>query len=184
VTPGIRERLAVLPGEGYEGSPSPSAPEGILTSLDRSGCRGVVHRGCDCRGNLEHLPGADATVWALLRGTRQLRILATSRAPLRVAGEQRFPVPPLDVPAPGDTDVQRMAASPPIRLLVNRARAVDRAFSGSPANAATLVEVVRRLDGLLLVSWVPSVPVRGMVEQPARRHTRKRGPRPPLPASR
>ncbi len=118
--------------------------------------------------NLEHLPGVDATIRALLRGSRHLRILATAREPLRVAGEQRFPVPPLDVPAPGDSDVQRLAASASVRLLVDRAHAVDPTFRVDAANVMALAEVVRRLDGLplaieIVAPWLQALTPAGLL---------------------
>ena len=62
-----------------------------------------------------------------------MKLLATSREPLNLAGEQRFPVDPLP-----DDDA--------ITLFLERARAVDPGFSASPA----VGEICRRLDGLPL----------------------------------
>jgi predicted ATPase len=82
-------------------------------------------------------------------------VLATSRAPLRLAGEHRFPVPPLTLPpagpgasAPGGAD--QAAGSEEVRLFVDRAQAVDPAFALTDANAAAVAGICRRLDGLPL----------------------------------
>ncbi len=83
--------------------------------------------------NLEQLLRAAPTLADLLRQTSGVKVLATSREPLNLAGEQRFPVDPLP-----DTDA--------ITLFIERARAVDPGFSSSPA----VGEICRRLDGLPL----------------------------------
>ncbi len=101
--------------------------------------------------NFEHLLEAAPLVVDLLAAGSAVRILTTSRAPLRVSGEQLFPVPPLDLPQPGDPppleDLAQVAA---VQLFVERARAVRPSFHLSAENAAAVVEVCRRLDGLPL----------------------------------
>ena len=49
--------------------------------------------------NAEHLPGVGRVLAALVEGTRHVRVLVTSRAPLHVPGEQQYPVSPLPLPA-------------------------------------------------------------------------------------
>ena len=83
--------------------------------------------------NLEHLLDAAPALGELLRETSGVRLLATSREPLKLGGEQRFPVEPLP-----DTDA--------VTLFVERARAVDPDFAPSPA----VLEICHRLDGLPL----------------------------------
>ena len=83
--------------------------------------------------NLEHLLDAAPALAELLRETPQVRLLATSREPLKLGGEQRFPVEPLP-----DTDA--------VTLFVERARAVDPDSRSRPAVA----EICHRLDGLPL----------------------------------
>jgi predicted ATPase/class 3 adenylate cyclase len=83
--------------------------------------------------NLEQVLEAAPDLAELLRETSGVKLLATSREPLNLAGEQRFPVDPLP-----DDDA--------IILFLDRARAVDPGFSASPA----VGEICRRLDGLPL----------------------------------
>lgn len=105
--------------------------------------------------NCEHLIAACAELAAeLLRHSAALRILATSRQSLGIAGEQSWTVPPLDVPRPGGAEVR---AGPPavapfaaIRLFVERAGAVRQGFQLSPANLEPVVQICWRLDGIPL----------------------------------
>ena len=83
--------------------------------------------------NLEHVLEAAPALTELLRETTDVKVLATSREPLRIAGEQRFPVEPLP-----ETDA--------VTLFVERAREVDPGFEPSPAVAG----ICKELDGLPL----------------------------------
>jgi len=83
--------------------------------------------------NFEHLLDAAPQVGGLLRGAAGLHLLATSRAPLRIAGECELPVPPL-------------AEDEAIALFSERATAVDPRF----APDAIVADICRRLDGLPL----------------------------------
>ncbi|MFC4127947.1 ATP-binding protein [Nocardia rhizosphaerae] len=97
--------------------------------------------------NCEHVIGACAALAdRIVPATTGLRILATSREPLGVAGEQILPVAPLPVPDPERAELD----SPATRLLVERAVAADPAFRSSSDNAATLAAICRRLDGIPL----------------------------------
>ncbi|HET9548442.1 MAG TPA: AAA family ATPase, partial [Desertimonas sp.] len=92
--------------------------------------------------NCEHVldPIADL-VDRLLVACPNVWVIATSRERLRVAGEQLYEVPPL--PTSDDE-------GPAVRLFVERARAVMPQFDPDAAERASIVEVVRRLDGLPL----------------------------------
>ena len=83
--------------------------------------------------NFEHLLGAAATVADLLATAPSLRVLATSRAPLRISGEVEYPLDPL---SPVDA----------VALFVERARAVGRAIEPD----ATIEAICTRLDSLPL----------------------------------
>jgi non-specific serine/threonine protein kinase len=97
--------------------------------------------------NCEHLLDACAALaTALLRACPKLRILATSREPLGVEGETVWRVAPLILPAV-DAPV---ADADAVRLFVERARATAQAFTLSKDNAAAVVEICRRLDGIPL----------------------------------
>jgi predicted ATPase/DNA-binding XRE family transcriptional regulator len=101
--------------------------------------------------NFEHLLGAAPEVTDLLASCPLLKVLATSRAPLRLRGEQEYPVEPLPVPRlvriPALEDVVRV---PSVRLLVDRARESSPGFGLTQQNAAAIATICRRLDGLPL----------------------------------
>src|SRR5581483_11142570 len=102
--------------------------------------------------NGEHLVGACADLaQTLLTTCRGLRILATSREPLRVPGEATWRVPSLAVPEIGRlASPDDVAAYAAVRLFVERARAVRPGFCLTSTNAAAITEVCARLDGLPL----------------------------------
>jgi predicted ATPase len=95
--------------------------------------------------NCEHVIGAAAQLCAgLLGAADDVRVLATSREPLAVAGEARYRLGPLTLPAPGDTaDGVRSEA---VMLFADRARRADPRF----ALDGQAGPVVARLDGLPL----------------------------------
>src|SRR5215204_5645368 len=87
----------------------------------------------------------------LLSAAPNLKILATSRTPLRLYGEHEFPVPPLSLPDPGSLPpVEHLTRYGAVRLFVERARAVKPDFSLTEENAPAVVEICARLDGLPL----------------------------------
>ncbi|HUF90460.1 MAG TPA: tetratricopeptide repeat protein [Gemmatimonadota bacterium] len=101
--------------------------------------------------NLEHLLAAAPFVARLARRCPGLAVLVTSRAPMRVRGEQELGVPPLSLPDPdrrvgGDLPFDSEA----VALFVDRVRAVTPSFRLSEANAGSVIEICRRLDGLPL----------------------------------
>jgi len=102
--------------------------------------------------NCEHLVGACAAlVEALLRSNADLRVLATSREALGVAGERAWLVPGLALPPAGESPaVEAVAGSEAVRLFVDRAQAALATFRLTPANAAAVARICRRLDGLPL----------------------------------
>jgi len=95
--------------------------------------------------NFEHLLGAASDVAALLEAGNSAKVLATSRAPLRVHGECEFAVDPLP-----ETDA--------VELLVQRARSVRTDFQ--PDENAT--EICRRLDGLPLALELAAARLRSL----------------------
>ena len=118
--------------------------------------------------NCEHLLDACADlVAALLPACPHLTVVATSRAPLAVTGEQVYPVPLLPAPPQewtptgGDAaTVAALLAFPAVRLFVDRAQAVWPDFELTAANGAAVAEVCRRLDGLPLALELAAARVR------------------------
>jgi predicted ATPase len=101
--------------------------------------------------NVEHLLPAGVQVTTLLEYCPSLQILATSRAPLRVRGEQLQPVAPLAVPEiDGASDPTALRDIEAVALFVARARAADPEFALTEQNAANAIELCLRLDGLPL----------------------------------
>jgi predicted ATPase/DNA-binding SARP family transcriptional activator len=99
--------------------------------------------------NFEHLLPAAMVVAELLDAAPGLTVLATSRVPLRLSGEQEYPLSPL--PLPGSDE---LAADPSrndaLALFADRAAGVDPHFVLGVDNAPVVAEVVARLDGLPL----------------------------------
>jgi predicted ATPase/DNA-binding SARP family transcriptional activator len=87
--------------------------------------------------NFEHLLEAGPDVADLLAACPDLHVLVTSRAPLGVRGEQRFPIAPLP-------------EAPAIELFVERARAAQPALDLSPASRDVFARICQRLDRLPL----------------------------------
>jgi predicted ATPase/class 3 adenylate cyclase len=98
--------------------------------------------------NLEQLVGADEVVAELLNAAPQVVVIATSRRPLHIGGEHEHPVPPLELPE--RTDAATASTSGAVRMFVQHARMVRPSFCLTDDNAAAVVEVCRRLDGLPL----------------------------------
>lgn len=106
--------------------------------------------------NCEHvIDGAAALVDALLAGDRtttdaslRTTIIATSREGLGVAGEQIYPVRSLSLPATADLPAAQAAES--VRVFADRAQLALPDFEVGADNAAPIVEICRRLDGIAL----------------------------------
>ena len=102
--------------------------------------------------NCEHVIDAAARgADRLLRGCTVLRIIATSREPLGIAGEHVFRLPTLTVPPPdrAATAAALMEYSA-AELFVSRARAAQQSFVLNDANAEFVATIVRQLDGIAL----------------------------------
>jgi predicted ATPase/class 3 adenylate cyclase len=101
--------------------------------------------------NVEHVLPAAWVAERLLATAPRLRILATSRAPLRLYGEQEQPVPPLALPDAGlSNEPERLAGYETIALFTDRARAALPEFRLTEGNAHIVAEICTRLDGLPL----------------------------------
>ncbi|HUG60929.1 MAG TPA: helix-turn-helix domain-containing protein, partial [Methylomirabilota bacterium] len=99
--------------------------------------------------NFEHVGEAAPELTALLEAAPRLAVLVTSRAVLRVSGEQQFPVSPLALPEFGSAPAAAAEAEA-VRLFEVRARAVRPDFALTDANTATVAAICRYLDGLPL----------------------------------
>lgn len=111
--------------------------------------------------NCEHVLAACAElVSALSSACPQLRVLATSRVPLFVAGEATFEVAPLPVPDPDASSASTVAATDAARLFEVRARQVAADFRIGDGNALAVAEICRRLDGIPLAIELAAARVR------------------------
>jgi LuxR family transcriptional regulator, maltose regulon positive regulatory protein len=112
--------------------------------------------------NCEHLIGACAKLSdALLRGCPNLALLATSREPLGIDGEQVYRVPSLGVPATGD-DAETIRASEAVRLLEDRAAAQGVPLGWDEQSAQVAGRICRRLDGIPLAIELAAARLRVM----------------------
>ncbi len=101
--------------------------------------------------NFEQVLSAAPAVSELLTGCPTLKVLVTSRAVLRLSGEQDFPVPPLAVPVPESLpDLASLNQYEAVLLFTERAQAVKPNFEVTSENASAVAEICYRLDGLPL----------------------------------
>ncbi len=120
--------------------------------------------------NFEQLLDGAPLVLEMLRSSHGIKILVTSRAPLRVSGEQEMPVPPLGLSGLDSTDVATLMEVDAIRLFTERAMSVRPDFRLTESNAGVVAELVGRLDGLplaieLVASRLRLLPVDQIIER-------------------
>ena len=85
-----------------------------------------------------------------------MRILATSREPLRAEGEKVYRVPPLaSPPASPRVNATEALSFPAVQLFVERAASTLGEFELSNADAPLVAEICRKLDGIPLATYVP-----------------------------
>ncbi len=150
---------------GVRGGSEPSLLESLLVFLRP---RRVVL----VLDNCEQVIGAAASLAAaILRSCPDVRILATSREPLRIDGEISLRVPSLALPTNVEkTSRAELAAVESIELFIERARSVQPGFALNDQNAPYVAEICRRLDGIPLAIELAAMRVKLLsVEQIARR---------------
>jgi predicted ATPase/class 3 adenylate cyclase len=112
--------------------------------------------------NCEHLLDASGRLAAdILAECPQVRVLATSREALAVAGEQVWPLRSLEVPE-ADGGLDAVAGSASVRLFCERAASARPGFALASTNAAAVTEVCRRLDGMPLAIELAAARVSAM----------------------
>jgi len=122
--------------------------------------------------NCEHLIAACAELADVLtRSCPRLKILSTSREGLTVPGEALMPVPPLRVPKEDPLPpLDQLREYEAIRLFVDRSAAFQASFALTEDNAADIVRICRRLDGIPLALELAAARVRSLsVAQVAQR---------------
>ncbi|MEZ4563516.1 MAG: LuxR C-terminal-related transcriptional regulator [Thermomicrobiales bacterium] len=134
--------------------------------------------------NFEQVLAAAPQIGELLSACRDLQVVVTSRARLRVRGERVLPVPPLsqihepEGVARGREEPKLLTPqtlhSEAVTLFIERAQAVVPSIEVSEANAAVVVEICQRLDGLplaieLAAARVSHLPLRTLLSRLDRR---------------
>ena len=114
--------------------------------------------------NLEHLMDASPDIKTLLLRCPNLHCLTTSREPLKVAGEQRFMVPPLSIPSE-DVDSEALHDYESVQLFLARAAAIAPDFQLTADNAEAIGAICRKVDGLSLAIELTAARVRAMTPQ-------------------
>ena len=114
--------------------------------------------------NCEHLVTACAELAAKLLGAApDLRIVATSREPLRITGEHIYSLLPLTLPDSGTRlDPALATSSPAVELFVDRARQQQPGFALNERNVAAVIEICRRLDGIPLALELAAARIRAL----------------------
>src|SRR5262249_52713157 len=113
--------------------------------------------------NCEHLIDACAgLVERLLRSCPDLRVVATSREPLGISGEQLYDLAPLTVPAEGEHDPARLRANEAARLFAERARLARPDFALTEEVGQAVTTICRRLDGIPLALELAAARLRTM----------------------
>jgi non-specific serine/threonine protein kinase len=117
--------------------------------------------------NCEHvLPACAEAATALLRAVPQMKILATSREPLRVMGETVYSLPALGTPSPAQgVEAAALAQFPAVRLFMDRGVAVQPDFRITEQNAPYVVDICHRLDGIPLAIELAAARVRALSVQ-------------------
>ncbi|MER7078969.1 non-specific serine/threonine protein kinase [Saccharopolyspora kobensis] len=143
---------------GLRGAP-PGAAEDLLAERLADKRMLIVLDGC------EHLlDECGPLVNGLLTTAPELRVLVTSRAPLAIAGEQVWSVPPLLMPQLDEQGrvVRRAVGHEALELFADRASAVLPGFTIGPDNEADVVRLCHQLDGLPLAIELAAVWMRSL----------------------
>lgn len=114
--------------------------------------------------NCEHVLDASAKLTgSILKACPSVRILATSRSPLGLFGEQTYRVPSLSLPrADEPIGPEALTKYESVRLLLERAMTVRPGFQATEGNAGALVQICSRLDGIPLAIELAAARVRSM----------------------
>ena len=133
---------AVAAALGIRDLPSVAAADALGRALARQQLLLVLD-------NCEHVIGAAAVLCTgLLLTCDDVRVLATSREPLRVAGESRYRLAPLTLPDPDNAaDPDQSEA---VALFADRARLADAGFELTAETAPVVARLMARLDGMPL----------------------------------
>lgn len=148
---------------GMQGRSTQTAPGALVEYLAKRNMLLIMD-------NCEHLVDACAMLTdALLRTCPDLRVIATSRAPLHVRGENIHAVAPLTVPAKDAGDAT-LRDSEAVRLFVDRARAAVPGFELNDDNREAVADVCRKLEGIPLAIELAVARLRAMAPSELAQH--------------
>jgi predicted ATPase/DNA-binding CsgD family transcriptional regulator len=134
--------MAVAAAVGVREQPGVPAAEALARALAQQQLLLVVD-------NCEHVADEAARLCArLLAACDDVRVLVTSREPLRVTGETRYRLGPLTMPNPGGS--ADGSGSEAVELFVDRAQHIDVRFALDEKTGPAIVQLVTRLDGMPL----------------------------------
>lgn len=157
----IASTLGFVEASGPAISAAFSQTQAAGTTLDKIVARTQKSKMILILDNCEHLAAACAEVAeVLLSKCQAMSILATSRAPLGVAGEVRWRIPPLSLPAEGPTlGPDELSGYEAVRLFLDRATLNQPQFAMTDENAVAVTGICARLDGMplaieLAAAWV------------------------------
>jgi len=111
--------------------------------------------------NFEHVVEAAPSVAGIAAGAPDVKLLVTSRAPLRLSAERVYPVLPLETPESGD-DLERLSHCESVTLFETRAQSVQPDFAVTRVNADAVADICRALDGLPLAIELAATRVGGL----------------------
>ena len=111
--------------------------------------------------NFEHVVDAAPLIGELISGLPDLKVVSSSREPLRIYGEQEYSVPPLDLPDDSqELTLEIVSQNEAVSFFLQRARAAHTGFEIDERNARSIAEICTRLDGLPLAIELAAARVR------------------------
>jgi predicted ATPase len=139
---------------------------GVLESSGRSMIEGLAAVVGAARmllvlDNMEQILGAGPDLGQMLEALPDVRVLVTSRAPLRLSWEYEYPLSPLRVPAEEAT-TESIGGSDAVALFVERALQVRPDFVLGPGNEQVVAAITRKLDGLPLAIELAAARLHGI----------------------
>jgi len=113
--------------------------------------------------NFEQLLAAAPAIAEVLQQGPQVKVIVSSRSPLRVYGEQEYAVPPLGVPDPsGPMTLEALSQYESVKLFIERATAVKPDFAVTDDNAPAVAQITALVDGLPLAVELAAARIRLM----------------------
>lgn len=110
--------------------------------------------------NFEQIAKAAPDIGGLLSGSKNLKILVTSRVRLQLRFEHEFPLATLAIPPDKSLTAEEIKQYPAVELFVERAKAVKPFFELTEENARSIAEICQRLDGLPLAIELAAVRIK------------------------